>query len=307
MSPLAIPVANLGSGLVLWWDPADPFHIYVQGETRSGKSLFTYVYLSGLAQLSPVVQVWGADPTGILLDPWRDHPALEMRVASLDDFDQVVDTFVRWEDEMKRRIRLLKEYRLDKLPTDPNNPYYEPIAVVVLEEWPGLVAAAESDDAASGRKKADAVNTTIKRIHGRLVRESAKVNIRLFTLAQRMSSEAMATDDRMNYMCRASLKVDRLEDLRMVVPDATTDMSSRAAKFPPGRMYIVDPRLPDRIEMAQGHFIDYRNYVAPDGQPRLGYVERVEAAAPKPVPYSQTNKIDPYYSGDDPTTETRMN
>ena len=50
-------------------DPAAPWHLAIQGATRSGKSALSYTFLGALAA-RPDVLVCGVDPSGILLAPW---------------------------------------------------------------------------------------------------------------------------------------------------------------------------------------------------------------------------------------------
>ena len=79
---------------------------------------------------------------------------------------------------------------------------------------------------------------------GRLMKEGAKVGIVRHTIAQRMSANAIDTDDRSNVATRITLRVDNGDGVRMRhdgIPRAGVDL---VRQFPPGVALYESPGQP---------------------------------------------------------------
>lgn len=254
-----------GNNLVI--DFAAAWHTAIQGQTRSGKSVLSYVALSQLAAM-PHVVLAGCDPTGILLNPWKHAPHPEWRALGAADMAEHKNVLNRLIAEMDRRIGLLLESNRDKL--EDFTPEM-PLIVCVLEEFPGIMGAARGADAASGAKAADRIEPAISVAVGRLVREAAKVGIRVILLAQRMSSQAVDTDSRSQFGCRISMRLDNADAVKMLHDSVEPDLLAQFSKFPPG---VGLYELPGVRERFRADVIDYAGYVdrvtryrAPHGEP----------------------------------------
>ena len=252
-APLRLGRTREGYDLTL--DLSDSWHTAVQGMSRSGKSVATYALLAPLASSRDVV-VCGVDTTGILLNPWRDHPGSQWRHLGTGDMVHAAETLEALTDEMDRRIAGLLEQDLDKL--DQFNEAC-PLLVVVLEEYPGTLSAAEGDDAASGAKAADRVQPRIKRCVRRLVQEGAKVGVRLMVIAQRMDASIVGGAERSNLGNRITLRVDNSDAVSMLHPMAGPEVVDVVTRMPVGRA-IVD-RPGEDMAMVQVDFLDYKGYV----------------------------------------------
>lgn len=234
---VAVTVGRVDDGSQLVVDLADAWHLAIQGMTRSGKSVLTYTLLGSLAH-RPEALVCGLDPTGILLGPWRDAPGAELRHLGTADMATAGEVAARIVAEMDRRIAWLMRSGLDKVP-DPTPDL--PVLVVVLEEYPGLLAAAEADDAAQGRKPAERVAPRIKAGVRRLIQEGAKAGVRVVLLAQRMDASIVGGAERSNLGTRISLRVDNGDAVRMLHASAGPDLVDGLANAEPGKGLIETP------------------------------------------------------------------
>ena len=251
-----VRLGRLDDGQDLVLDLADPTHIAIQGMTRSGKSVLSYVLLGSLARRENVV-VAGADPTGILLNPWRSHPCPEWRAlgtANLQESVTVLDAIV---SEMDARIASLLAADQDKLTTFTLK---QPLVIVVLEEYPGLLSAVEMDDSATGRKPAERLHSRIQRNVRRLIQEGAKVGFRVVLIAQRMDATIVGGAERSNLSTRFTLRVDNADAVRMLHPNASPDEVEKVARFTPGMGLVELPGKP--IQTFKSDFIMYEEYVS---------------------------------------------
>ena len=84
----------------------DRFHVAVQRQSRSGKSVALMGLLGGYAPASRRgdVIIGGIDPTGPLLAPWAEHPGAEFRALGLADLDAVTTALSAAVAEMDRRV-----------------------------------------------------------------------------------------------------------------------------------------------------------------------------------------------------------
>ena len=177
VSTQRLGITELGTGFNI--DFNDAWHYAIQGMTRSGKSVLVYSLLAPLAACDNV-RICGVDPTGILLKPWQEHPGSKYRHLGGKDLQHAADVLASLCDEMDRRIQDMLAAYQDKIEVFTPD---LPLLVVVLEEYPGLLALAESYDTAAGLKPAERVQNRIKRSVKRLVQEGAKAGIRLVLIA----------------------------------------------------------------------------------------------------------------------------
>jgi hypothetical protein len=240
-------------GRDLVWDPVRDVHLAIQGMTRSGKSIATYTLLSELSARNDVI-VTGVDPSGVLLRPWADGPHRDLIALGTRDLSQAARVVTTLVDEMERRIETLWSRATDKIEVFSAD---EPVIVVVLEEWPGLLTSVQLDDAAHGRKPAERLGPVIEGSVGRLIREGAKVGIRVIVLAQRMSAEAINTNDRSNFSLRLTFRVDSGDSIRMLHPGCDVDPAEVRA-FDPGIALYESPS--SGLQRARIDFTDYSAY-----------------------------------------------
>lgn len=222
----------------------DASHVAIQGMTRSGKSALLYTILGTLAG-DPRVRVGGIDPNGITLGPFAD--AAPGWVSTTSDPAEAVAVLRRYVDEMTARIGVLLSEGIEKI--DTFNPD-RPLLVCVLEEYPGLLGAADAD-----RK----VKAEIQTLVGRLVREGAKAGIRVILLAQRMDASIVGGDIRAQFGTRITMRVDNLDAVTMLHPGAADLDISRIKTFPPGRALF---EVHGHMNEMQADFTEYRTYRA---------------------------------------------
>lgn len=235
-------------------DPDAPCHIAIQGQTRSGKSMLTYVVLSQLSR-RPDVVVAGLDPTGIVLAPFQDGPMPELRAGGLDPISRYVEALRNLVAMMEKRIGELLEAGSDGLTRfSPSSP----MVFVVLEEWPGIMAAAKADDQATGRKPAERLASRIELLTGRLLREGAKVGFRVLMIVQRFSSASIDTDARAQFATRISLRLDNADAVRMLHDSVDEALIAAFPKFAPGEGLCDLPG--ERIHF-YSYSLDYREYL----------------------------------------------
>lgn len=262
-------------------DPADAWHLAMQGATRSGKSALSYTLLGALAG-RPEVLVCGVDPSGILLSPWEHGRGGAWVATGTADMTRAVDALGGVVAEMDRRITALVAAGMDKVEVFDAGC---PLLLVVLEEYPGTLSAARSQDDAEGRTGADRIAPRIERYVGRLVKESAKVGIRLLVLAQRMSAKAVDTDDRSNFGLRVTLRVDNGDAVGMLHDGpAARAYVDAARQFPPGMGLVEGPGRPlQRWRADLTDYATYRHLVAAGITATASEAFTATPAAPSPV------------------------
>ncbi|MDO5699723.1 MAG: hypothetical protein Q4G51_17300, partial [Dermatophilus congolensis] len=109
-----------------------------------------------------------------------------------------------------------------------------------------------------GAKGADRIAPQLERAVGRLVKEGAKVGFCVLVIAQRMSADALATDDRANLAVRCTLRVDNGDAVAMLhdgIPRAGLDA---VRQFKPGVGIFEAPGAP--LRRVRMHFTDYATY-----------------------------------------------
>lgn len=224
-------------------------HIIVQGQTRSGKSRWTYAALAQYAG-APDVLICGSDVTGILLRPFvgtRHDQYLALGSGDVTRHAEALEALVA---EMDARIARMPE-RLDVFPCTPVDPYL----LTVIEEMPGLLRAAAAYDAANKKDKTQ-VKPRILAAYGRLIAEGAKVGVRLLIIAQRADADIVGGFERGQAPLRLSFRVDKAEAVRMLHPAAATETCEEHLSCPAGRALISAPELP-AVRMRSPHQGDY--------------------------------------------------
>lgn len=256
--PVIIGVDETGADVT--WDPFEASHVATQGQTRSGKSVLKYTQISALAGRANI-EVCGLDPTGILLGPWAEagnqriatpHTAGETPVYQ--HFLEVITGVI---EEMDRRnAEDIAAKGKDKLDAEDFTPEL-PVLYFALEEYPGILRAAASEDSAEGRKPAERVAPKIEAAVGRLLAEGAKAGIRVDLLGQRLSAKSVDTDSRSNFGTRATMRVDNAEAVGML-HDNAHEWAPIVSRFQPGHGLIERPGL--GAMRFRADYTDYQTY-----------------------------------------------
>lgn len=245
-------------------NPYATAHAGMQGATRSGKSSGCYTFLADLAHRADVI-VTGVDPSGLLLGPFTsenggrggDFIAIG---TSRDDIKHAVGVMSDLVSLMDARIRELRSSGVDKITTFTAT---TPAVWVVMEEYPGLLAAAKALDNEAGTKAGERLAPRLAAAVGRLVKEGAKVGLFVLVLAQRMSAEALATDDRMNLALRLTLRVDNGDAVGMLHDGITRDHVQAVRDFAPGVALVESPGAGvRRVRLYFTSYATYRDRVA---------------------------------------------
>lgn len=248
-------LGRLSEGKDFAIDLAEPWHVAVQGMTRSGKSVLLYGLLGGLANRRDAL-ICGCDPSGILLNPWRGHPRDELRSIGTGDVAAHLAVLTELLAIMDGRIAQLLAEDRDKVPSPSAE---QQLLIVVLEEYPGLLSAAEADDEAHGRKPADRVAPKLKRAVRRLVQEGAKAGLRVVLVAQRMDAAIVGGAERASFGTRISMRVDNGDAVRMLHPNADADLVDVVGRFSPGVGLVARPGSSDAIFKTD--LLSYGDYV----------------------------------------------
>jgi len=230
-------IGRLEDGSNFAIDLAVESHLGIQGASRSGKSVLTYLLLGGLASRSEVV-IAGIDPTGILFNGFKYAPRPEWRHSLTDEMQAAAEALALVTTEMDARITNLLKWDYDKIQSFTSE---RPLIAVVLEEYPGLLSAALAEDEANGRKIGMRIEPVIRLKVRRLIQEGAKVGIRVVLLAQRMSASVVGGDERSNIGTRISLRVDNADALRMLHGDVDDDLVQQVRLFEPGVGLVERP------------------------------------------------------------------
>lgn len=258
--PLRIARQESGDDLALDLVEASG-HLALQGATRSGKSVTAYGLLGTLSDRDDA-EVWGLDPTGVLLDPWDGRPGRRAYgLADLDDHVGVVSAAVA---EMDRRIAQLRERGVDKI-----NPTSEmPALVFVLEEWPGEIKALKDGD--MPLRATDRREPRVRAGVSRLIAEGAKVGVRVVMIAQRFDASIVGGAERSNIVYRITHRVDNRDAVVMlhesataeIVTAVTGDPVSGREGFAPGEaLYQGLGGLPVKIKVDGIDYDEYRELV----------------------------------------------
>jgi S-DNA-T family DNA segregation ATPase FtsK/SpoIIIE len=251
---LSLPLGVTQDGQPVAFDLiVDAAHVAVQGQTRSGKSQLAYNLLGRLAAL-PHVRVVGIDPSGLLLAPFAQagEPLIALGQADAERSLNVLRAVKTETDERIERMAPTRIDKLDHFTTDT------PLWVLVLEEYPGILEAAQDEDTATGRKPGERTEPQIRRLMRQLVAQSAKAGVRVFLMAQRAEASILDGASRSNFGTRISLRVDNADSVRMLHPSADPALCQRVEMFAPGVALIDSPGHPRVI--ARGPITTYADY-----------------------------------------------
>lgn len=242
-----VRIGRLEDGTDAEHDFRDATHVAIQGMTRSGKSALGYVIVSHLANSSEV-RLWGVDPNRVFLAPVAEVADDASRFVLGTDPEAAVTLLDRFVEVMQERMEALDRLGLDKF--DPEHFEQDnPLDVLILEEWPSLVRAAENQD----RKLKKRLDAQVARI----VSEGAKAGIRVVLIGQRLSAEILAGDVRGQFGVRVTLAVDNRDAVAMLHPGATPELVEQIKQFPPGRCIFWHHR---RQQIAQVDLLTYSAY-----------------------------------------------
>lgn len=215
-----------GESLRARW--ADMPHVVAQGVTRSGKSAWLYAQLAQLAARRGEVLVAGSDPSGLLWRPWGGHRQPTWRISGLADIPAHAELLRQLVADMDRRIRLIAPER-DTVDLDRDTP----LIVVVLEEYPGLLRAAEQHD--------PKVAKSIRGYVSRLLAESHKAGYRVVMVAQRAEANVIGGFERAMCQFRLSFRVDAADSIRLLHPSAAVDRVDEQMTAPDGVALLTAP------------------------------------------------------------------
>lgn len=242
-------------GRTLGFDPFAPRHTVLTGSTRSGKSVQLYDMIVQLRGLP--VTVCGIDPSGIVFNALGDAlGGSAWRVSTLRDPGKaraVMDAIV---SEMDRRIDLLLERKIDKIDQFDSS---IPLLVIVLEEYPGALAALASADQAAGLKPADRIEPHIRAAIQRLALEGAKVGVRLWIVAQRADASLLTGVLRSQLTQRLSFRQDA-DGIRMLHDNIAPEQVQAMQEFRPGVAYAeFTGELP--LTLYRADLLSYADFV----------------------------------------------
>lgn len=245
---------RLGRGIDgrdIFLDLAESQHTLVTGKTRSGKSVQVYGILAQLR--GQPVQLCGVDPTGILFNAIGDYLGGEaLRVKTLREPERVRSVMNALVEEMDRRISLLMEQRLDKF-SEPSEDM--PVLLVVFEEYPGILAALQAIDKASGAKPAERIETLFRAAVSRLALEGAKVLVRVCVIAQRADSSLLTGIFRSQMTQRLSFAQDD-DGYRMLHESITPEQIEQAQSWTAGMAFVEMAGI-EKLTQYKADYIDY--------------------------------------------------
>lgn len=229
-------------------------HIALQGATRSGKSVTSYCILSQCAA-DRRIEVWGIDPTGVLLSPWKGQPGV--RATGLADLDAVTGVIDKALETLTLRLAELDLLGTDKIEPDRKHP----LVLMVLEEWPGTIKALK--DADGGLKPPERREGRVRAGVSRLVAEGAKVGIKVMMIAQRFDASIIGGAERSNIAYRITHRVDNGDAVRMLHEGSTPELIETVVKLAPGRAIAEWPgETPEVFQADWIEYADYRSAVA---------------------------------------------
>lgn len=254
MNQVIVRIGRDEHGDDLELDLAEPYHWAIQGTTRSGKSNLVYCLLHEVLAFDNVV-IAGCDPTGIIFGPMQALPGSELRAFGAREIRQSETVMVRLVDEMDARIERLLAQGRDKFEDFDST---SPLVVILMEEYSGLLAAAESLDVADGSRGAQRIAPALARMTQRLVQESAKVGFRVILLTQRAEASALGSALRANLSIRLSLRADNADAVRLLHPDAEPQAVARLLHASPGQGLIDRPG--NKSTQFRADRLDYREF-----------------------------------------------
>lgn len=255
MNSAALTLGRTAMGQEVVLDPFAAQHTVIAGRTRSGKSVLLYSLLAQMRDLP--VKVCGIDPTGVLFAALGDSPGKELRGLTVRDPASLLKIVQDLLEIMDSRIEQLLKSGTDKF-SEFSSEF--PLMVLVFEEYPGLLAALKSHDAAVGAKVTERVEPKVRAAIQRFGLEGAKCGFRLILLSQTPSAELLTGVLRSQLTQRVAMALDG-DGLRMIFPEITPELIEASMNFIPGQGII---ELPGRLPMSQfrADFIDYDRLVS---------------------------------------------
>lgn len=241
------------AGLIGYGEDGDPLaipwprrgHALVQGQTGSGKSVWTYGQLADAAT-DPAVLVTGLDPSALLWRPFTGTRHAEWQVGGVGgDLAAHVALLERLVATMDDRIGAMPPDR-DAVVTGPDLP----VLLVVLEEYAGLLRVADVTDKKIGAR--------VRALVARLLSEGRKAGVRVLIVVQR--ADAAVVDGLVRAQCalRVSFSVDSGEAVRMLHPAADDVAGVLAA--PPGVALVTRPG--EALARFRAPLLEYGAYCA---------------------------------------------
>ena len=210
--------------------PDDLPHMITQGKTRSGKSAWCYSLLAQVVH-RPDVLVAGVDASGLLLRPFTGTRHAPRQAVGLRDLGRVEDVLAQLVLEMDRRITNLP-LEVDRLTTTPA----DPLIICVLEEWPGVLRALDTDtDRLRGKR--------CRALVARLLAESHKAGFRCLTVAQRAEANLVGGAERDQCDGRITFRVGSNESVKLLHPDVAADLVAGHDTAPDGVCLLSWPGL----------------------------------------------------------------
>lgn len=233
-------------------------HTLIAGQTGSGKSVFVYGALAGLADRDDVL-VTGVDPSRLLWAPWERHPRPDWRVSGLaGDLSEHRVLLRALCDEMDARLKVMPR-GVDAIPTNVDMP----LVVVMLEEYAGFLRAADT----TGTGKS--VGNEVRALTARLLSEGRKTGIRVVISVQRADAVVIDGYTRAQASTRITFASEP-DGIRMSHPPSAVPDLDGHALAPPGVALCTSPVL-GTVRFRAGD-MSYGEYV-----------ERVEAGGSGPA------------------------
>ena len=214
-------------------------HTVLEGRTRSGKYTTAYRILSEASEQS-WVRIVGLDPTGVLLGPLASGKPLDFALGtSPGALCGGIELLQRVEAEMDRRIGKLMPLGVDQIPASAYSDPRLGAILLVLEEYPGLLAAMT-------RGQADETRRIISRLH----QEGSKSAIHVMTIVQRPTAEAL----------RDRAQLGRAVLMAVEASSASPEQVERLIGAPPGRGLVAEVGRP--LRFFRSDYMTYTQYVA---------------------------------------------
>jgi S-DNA-T family DNA segregation ATPase FtsK/SpoIIIE len=206
----------------------DLTHVACQGQTRSGKSWWTYSLLAQIGGLEGV-DVCGVDPTGLLWRPFPAHPR-GWRVSGTADVERGYEAALSGlVDDMDQRIRRMPAH-CDTVPITRETP----LRVVIGEEWPAVGRMLGHT-----RSKPSPVHKAM----ARLLSEGHKAGYRVVLLAQRADADSIGAFERDQCATRISFRSSDPGTVKFL-HDAPADVAELHTAAPAGIGLLSAPAVP---------------------------------------------------------------
>lgn len=240
-------------------DLADQVHTLLQGSTRSGKSACGYTLLGQVVDDSRVLLA-GIDPTGLVFKALHGLPGEHLRASGSnpEQYLRVMRDIVQMMDE---RLELLSESGKDQIVEFSKK---LPLTLVVIEEYPAIMALARSSDEESGARSGHRLAPKIERLFIRIAAEGGKVGLRLWVTTQRADATQLGGSGfaRSQFLRRVTLRVDSGVSVQLLHDDPEPELVSQVREFEAGRALFEEPGVSRQvIRFDYTSYQSYRNAV----------------------------------------------